>query len=56
MQQGLRDLQFFGDPIFEDSWDEPRFVALEQELDPSLATKHDKILQLICFNTPARAG
>ncbi len=56
MQHGLRDPQFIGDPIFEDLWDEPRFVALEQELDASLAAEHDKVLQLICFNIPAAAG
>ncbi len=56
MQHGLRDPQFFGDPIFGDWWDEPRFVALEQELDASLAAEHDKVLQLICFNNPAPAG
>ncbi len=56
VQHGLRDPQFFGDPIFEDLWDEPRFVALEQELDASLAAEHDKVLQLICFNNPALTG
>ncbi len=52
MQHGLRDPQFIGDPIFEDLWDEPRFVALRQELDAILAAEHDKVLQLICFNNP----
>ena len=32
--------------------DEPRFVALQQELDAILAEEHDKVLQLICFNNP----
>jgi TolB-like protein/Tfp pilus assembly protein PilF len=52
MQHGLRDPQFFSDPIFEDLWGEPRFVALQQELDTILAAEHDKVLQLICFNNP----
>jgi tetratricopeptide (TPR) repeat protein len=52
MQHGLRDPQFFDDIIFEDLWSEPRFVALQQELDAILATEHDKVLQLICFNNP----
>jgi len=52
MQHGLRDPQFFDDLIFEDLWDEPRFVALQQELDAILAAEHDKVLQLICFNNP----
>ena len=56
MQHGLRDPRLFGDPIFDDLWDEPRFVALEQELDGPLAAEHDKVLQLICFNNPAPAG
>jgi TolB-like protein/Flp pilus assembly protein TadD len=52
IQLGLRDPQVFDDPIFEDLWDEPRFVALKQELDAILAVEHDKVLQLICFNNP----
>ena len=53
MQLGLRDPQAFSDPIFEDLWDEPRFIALQQELAAILAVEHDKVLQLICFNNPA---
>ncbi len=49
---GLRDPLFFSDPTFEDFWIEPRFVAVQQELDAILATDHDKVLQLICFNNP----
>ena len=52
MQHGLRGPLFFADPIFEALWNEPRFVALQQELDAILATDHDKVLQLICFNNP----
>ena len=52
MQLGLRNPQFFDDLIFEDLWDEPRFVALQQEVDSILAAEHDKVLQLICFNNP----
>jgi hypothetical protein len=52
IQLGLRNQQVFVDPIFEDLWDEPRFVALQQELDAILAVEHDKVLQLICFNNP----
>ena len=52
IQRGLRDSQVFDDPIFEDLWDEPRFVALQQQLDAILAVEHDKVLQLICFNNP----
>jgi tetratricopeptide (TPR) repeat protein len=52
MQHGLRDPQFFDDLIFEDLWDEPHFVALQQELDAILVVEHDKVLQLICFNNP----
>ncbi len=56
MQLGLRNSQFFDDLIFEDLWDEPRFVALQQELDAILAAEHDKVLQLICFNNPVPSG
>ncbi len=52
VQHGLRNLQYFDDFIFEDLWDEPRFVALQQELDTILAAEHDQVLQLICFNNP----
>jgi len=52
VQHGLRDPQFFDDLIFEALWDEPRFVALQQNLDAILVTEHDKVLQLICFNNP----
>ncbi len=52
IQRGLRILDFLDDPIFEDLWDEPRLVALKQELDAILAAEHDKVLQLICFNNP----
>ena len=37
-------------------WDEPRFVALQQEIDDFLAIERDKVLQLICFNNPAPSG
>ena len=52
LQLGLRDPQVFDDPIFEDLWDEPRYVALHQELDDILDVEHGKVLQLICFNNP----
>ena len=52
VQRGLRDPQKFDDPIFEDLWDEPRFVALQQEIDEILIKEHDKVLQLVCFNNP----
>jgi hypothetical protein len=52
IQLGLREPQVFDDPIYEDLRDEPRFVALQQELDAILAEERDKVLQLICFNNP----
>jgi hypothetical protein len=52
VQRGLRNPQFFDDLMFEDVRDEPRFVALQQELDAILAVEHDKVLQLICFDNP----
>ncbi len=56
MKLGLRDSRVFDDLMFEDMWTEPRFVALQQELDAILATEHDEVLQLICFNNPAPEG
>jgi len=53
LRLGLRNSQVFGDPILESMWNEPRFVALQQELKVILAAEHDKVLQLICFNNPA---
>jgi tetratricopeptide (TPR) repeat protein len=52
MQSGLRNPQVFDDLIFEELWNEPRFVAIQEELDAILAAEHDKVLQLICFNNP----
>jgi TolB-like protein len=52
IRHGLRWSMSFDDPIFEDLWDEPRFVALRQEVDVMLAEEHEKVLQLICFNNP----
>jgi len=56
MQRGLRDPRVFGDAMFEDLWEEPRFVELQQEVDAMLAKEQDKVLQLICFNNPAPGG
>ena len=52
IQRGLRIPNYIIDPIFEDLRDEPRFVALQEELDTMLAAEHDRVLQLICFNNP----
>jgi TolB-like protein/Flp pilus assembly protein TadD len=52
IRRGLRWSMVFDDPIFEDLWDIPRFVALREELDAILAEDHEKVLQLICFNNP----
>jgi len=52
IQHGHRVPQFFGDPIFKDFRDEPRFIALQQQLNAILADEHEKVLQLICFNNP----
>ncbi len=52
IRHGLRTSQFFDDLMFEDLWDEPRFVSLQKELDAILVAEHEKILQLICFDNP----
>jgi tetratricopeptide (TPR) repeat protein len=52
MRRGLRIPNIFDEPIFEDLRDEPRFTALQREMDALLAEEHDKVLQLICFNNP----
>ncbi len=56
MQRGFRDSRLFADLVFEEMWDEPRFVALQQEIDTILATERNKVLQLMCFNNPAPSG
>jgi hypothetical protein len=56
IQRGLRDPRVFADLIFEDLWDEPRFVALQQQVDEMVAVERDKVLQLMCFNNPAPSG
>jgi tetratricopeptide (TPR) repeat protein len=52
MRIGHRSPVILDDPIFEDLRDEPRFTALQREMDALLAEEHDKVLQLICFNNP----
>lgn len=56
MRLGLRNPRIFADPIFESMWADPRFIALQQELDKLLIAEREKVLQLICFNNPAPAG
>lgn len=53
---GMRDPVVFADPIFEALWDDPRFVALQQELDAWILKEREKVLQLMCFNNPAPSG
>jgi TolB-like protein len=53
IQRGLRVPHAYDSAIFENLWDEPRFIEIKQELDAILAAEHDKVLQLICFNNPA---
>ncbi len=52
-QHGLRATWVFIDPVYDDLRDDPRFIALKQELDEILAGEHEDILQLMCFNNPA---
>ena len=54
IQHGLRysPVFVFDDPIYEGLSGEPRFIALQVELEALLAKEHDKVLQLICFNNP----
>ncbi len=52
VQRGYRNPQSFDDLMFEDLRDDPRFVALRQELHAILDAEHDKVLQLICFDNP----
>ena len=56
MRLGLRNPRVFADPAFEALWEDPRFVALQQELDAILLEERDKVLQVICFNNPTPAG
>jgi TolB-like protein len=51
-QSGLRWWPILDDPIFEGLSENPRFIALRQELDALIAEEHENVLQLICFNNP----
>jgi TolB-like protein/Tfp pilus assembly protein PilF len=52
LQHGSRDPTILDDAIYRLVHDEPRFVALRQELEGILAEEHQKVLQLVCFNNP----
>jgi TolB-like protein/tetratricopeptide (TPR) repeat protein len=52
LKTGFRWLLFLEDPIFDELQQNPRFVALREELLALLAEEHEKILQLVCFNNP----
>jgi tetratricopeptide (TPR) repeat protein len=52
LRHGYRDPVFFRDPIFDMARDDPRFVAVQQELDAMLRVEREKALQMMCFNNP----
>lgn len=52
IRRGMRDKLIFESPEFEELRDDPRFLAVQQELDEILAKEREKVLQLICFNNP----
>jgi TolB-like protein/Tfp pilus assembly protein PilF len=52
IRRGLRDQTVFGAPEFDELRDDPRFIAVQKELDEILAEEREKVLQLICFNNP----
>jgi TolB-like protein/Tfp pilus assembly protein PilF len=49
---GMRDPKFFDEPVFAGMKDEAEFQALQAQLNATLQTEHEKILQLICHNNP----
>jgi TolB-like protein/Flp pilus assembly protein TadD len=52
IHRGLRDKTVFASSEFDELRDDPRFIAVQQELDEILAEEREKVLQLICFNNP----
>ncbi|MGD9265666.1 MAG: tetratricopeptide repeat protein [Lysobacterales bacterium] len=52
LKHGYRDPMLFRDPIFDAARDDPRFIAVQQELDDLLNVEREKALQMMCFDNP----
>jgi TolB-like protein/Tfp pilus assembly protein PilF len=52
VQLGVWNDDVMNDRIFEDMWDEPRFVRIRERIGEHVVAEHNKVLQLICFNNP----
>jgi TolB-like protein/predicted TPR repeat methyltransferase len=52
LDHGLRDPQFFQEPVFAGLQDDVEFTALQEELEAMLAIERTDVLQLICHNNP----
>jgi len=52
IHHGLPTRVYIDDPLFGDLGDDPRFVALRQEMEEIFTEERDKVLQLICFHNP----
>ena len=47
LKHGYRDPMLFRDPIFDAARDDPRFIAVQQELDDLLNVEREKALQMM---------
>jgi TolB-like protein len=52
IRRGFVFLVYIDDPVFDGIRDDPRFIVLRREMEERLASEHEGVLQMICFDNP----